>query len=327
MGVLNIFGRLSLDGGNFKGTLDKAEKQADKFAASTVKKLAGAATGFAGFNALKQMGLQAIDNAGEISKLAREFSLTTDQVQQLQEEAKNTGKPFSELVKDAGELEKTLARIDGNNVVFSRETVENLTNAGEAMKTFKDAVGERVGNIIGGLIGMGEGVKMTPEQRAFEEIQLEKKRAAEAEKQGEKERLATEEKIKKINEDAAEFETKARDAGLVKAEKIVQLEKERARILRDIEIAPFEDGTEGAANDRLRLAKVNASLAELRKDDSKAAAVKQRITPLSDSLRSVGNFLGGSTNSPEMATLREANRLLKQIEANTKKGGGATFPL
>lgn len=327
MGLLSIIGRLDLNGAGFTKTLNAAEKRADKFANGVTKKLAGVAVGAFGINALKQMGMEAIENGAEIKRLADQFSLTTDQVQLLQEEAKKTGRPFSDLVKDAGELEKTLQRIDGGNVLFDQRTVENLAASAEAIQTYKDAVGERVGQIVGGLIGIGRGVQLTPEQRAFQEDELERKRAEQAREQGAKKRAEEELKIQKINEDAAEIEKKTRDAGLTNAERILELEKQRARILRDIEIAPFEEGTEGAAMDRLRLAKVNSEIAGLKTGTETVKAETKQMSPLSDSLSSVGNMLGLNPNSPQVRELNKANRLLEEIRNNTRSSiGGTTFP-
>lgn len=327
MGALSIFGRLGLDAGPWENTLKGAERKADKFAAGTIKKLGGIAAGAFGINALKQMGLAAIENATEVSTLAKQFKITTDQVQQLQEEAKRTGIPFGELVKDAEKLEASLAKVEGGNVIFSKESIERLASAGEAMQVFKDSVGERVGEIISGMVGLGQGVRMTPEQRAFQEDELERQRAAAKEEQNAKKRIEAEEAIAKINAEVNELNRKTEDEGLTKAEKILRLEKERAQILHEMQIAPYEAGTEGEARDRLRLARVNNQIAGLRENQEARPESRRQMSPLSDSLRSVGNFLGGNVNSPEMNTLREANKLLKQIEQNTKRQGGTAYPL
>jgi hypothetical protein len=327
MGALSIFGRLGLDAGPWENTLKGAERRADKFAAGTIKKLGGIAAGAFGINALKQMGLAAIENATEISTLAKQFKITTDQVQQLQEEAKRTGIPFGELVKDAEKLEASLGRSEGNAVVFSQETVKRLSDAGEVIQTFKDEAGGIFGNLFGSILGLGEGIKLTPEQKAFQEIELERQRAAAKEEQNAKKRIEAEEAIAKINAEVNELNRKTEDEGLTKAEKILRLEKERAQILHEMQIAPYEAGTEGEARDRLRLARVNNQIAGLKENPDARPESRRQMSPLTDSLRSVGNFLGGNVNSPEMNTLREANKLLKQIEQNTKRQGGTAYPI
>lgn len=332
MGVLSILARLAFDGSQFESGMAKASKTADKFSSKfankTMNKLGGIAAGAFGINALKQMGMAAIENATEVSTLAKQLNLTTDQVQLLKEEAVRTGKPFTDLVKDAGELEKTLQKLDGGQAVFSQETIDSLTNAGEVIKTFKDAAGGMVGNLFGKILGLGSGVTMTPEQKAFTEILLERKRAEEAFKQGAEARLKVEAEIQKINEEVADLNNKTEDQGLTKAERILKLEKQRAQILHEMQIAPYDPGTQGEANDRLRLARVNNQIAGLMDSpDAKVQDARKQLSPLSDSLTSVGNFLGGGANSPQIKLLDDANRLLKLIEKNTAKQGGINFPL
>ena len=55
---------------------------------------------------------------------------------------------------------------------------------------------------------------------------------------------------------------------------------------------------------------------------------KNSLTPLSDSLTSVGNFLGANPNAETRNQLNEANRTLKSIDRKlTEQRGGANFPL
>lgn len=328
MGVLSILARLAFDGTQFDSGIKKAERTADKFANKTMNKLGGLAAGAFGINALKQTGLAAIENATEISTLAKQFNITTDQVQLLKEEAERTGTPFAQLVKEAGELEKTLKRLDGGNVIFSKEEIDRLNDAGEVIKTFKNEVGKTVGGIFASILGAREGVGMTPEQKAFAEILMERKRAEAQIAQDAAKRVEMEEKVQKINAEVAELNNKTEDAGLTKAERILKLEKQRAQILHEMQIAPYEVGTEGEANDRLRLARVNNQIAGLRDNpDAKVQETRKQLSPLSDSLTSVGNFLGGNANAPQMKLLDDANRLLRQIERNTGRQGGTAFPL
>ncbi len=50
------------------------------------------------------------------------------------------------------------------------------------------------------------------------------------------------------------------------------------------------------------------------------------MSPLKDSLTSVGNFLGANPNAETKKELAEANKVLREIERNTKKGPGLQFP-
>lgn len=329
MGLLNILGRLDLNGAGFQATLKNAEKQADKFSAGLTKKLVGVGTGWMGFNALKAMGLAAIDNAAEITKLGKAFDLSTDQVQLLQAEAERTGKPFQDLVKDAEQLKETLSRLQGGEVIFSAQTVQNLTNAGQAIKAFKDAVGERVGDVLGGIMGTAGGVALTPAQQAFAEILAERKREEEREKQAAEKRLKEQEDIKKVIQEAKEIEEKTVDEGLTKAERLNKLLEKRAQMVDEIARIPFEPGSMGEAQDRLRVARLDAQIAGLRGDTATTRTASKTFSPISDSLTSVGNFLGANPNAETRNQLTEANRTLKSMDrklSELKTSGGA-FPL
>lgn len=329
MGLLNIIGRLDLNGAGFQSTLKSAEKSADKFAGSVRNKLGGLAAGMFGINALKNMGMAAIENAQEITKLAKAFTITTDQVQLLQQEAERTGVPFNDLVKNAEQLEATLKRLEGGDVIFSEQTVRTLEQAGQVMKAFKDAVGERVGEIVSGFVGAGTGVAMTPEQQAFTEILNERKRAeAQRAKDAEK-RAEVEERIRKINEEAKDLEEKTADEQLTKAERLEKLTEKRRKMVEEIAKFPYAPGSEGEANDRLRVAKLDAQIASLRGDGQTTKATREKsLTPISDSLTSVGNFLGANPNAETRNQLNEANRTLKNIERKlSEQRGGGNFPL
>lgn len=328
MGLLSIVGRLSLDGSGFQSTLKTAEKQADKFSSGLTKKLIGAGTGFMGFNAIKQMGLAAIDNAKEITKLSREFKLTTDQVQQLQEEATRLGKPFSDLVKDAEQLEKTLKTLDGGEVMFSDKAIRNMTIASDFIETFKAEAGKIFAGMFTGAIGFAGGVAMSPEQQAMAEILAERKRGAEQEKKAAEERIKEKESILKINEEAKGIEEKTADEDKSKAEHLNNLIEKRRKMLDEIARIPHEPGSEGEAKDRLRVAKINDLIAGLQRDGIATAKTKT-FSPMSDSLTSVGNFLGANPNAETRTQLSEANRTLKSMDRKLTelKTGGSVFPL
>lgn len=329
MGILSILGRLTLDGSGFDTTLKNADKKASQFAGSMTKKLAGTALGFAGFSAFKQMGLAAIENAKEITKLSREFNLTTNQVQQLQEEATRLGKPFSDLVKDAEQLEKTLKTLDGGEVLFSDKAIRNMTIASDFIETFKAEAGKTFAGLFTGAVGLAGGVAMSPEQQAMAEILAERKRGAEQEKKAAEERIKEKEKIAKINEEAKGIEEKTADEGKSKAEHLNNLIEKRRKMLDEIARIPHEPGSEGEAKDRLRVAKINDLIAGLQRDGSSATTKTKTFAPMSDSLTSVGNFLGANPNAETRTQLSEANRTLKSMDRKLAemKNGGTIFPL
>ena len=53
----------------------------------------------------------------------------------------------------------------------------------------------------------------------------------------------------------------------------------------------------------------------------------KEMSPLKDSLTSIGNFLGANPNSGQLKELSEMNRQLKAIEKNTGRNNGSSFPL
>jgi len=329
MGLLSIIGRLVLDGSGFDATLKNADKKASQFAGSMTKKLVGAAAGFAGFSALKQMGMAAIERTVEIEKLAKSLNVTTDQVQLLEAEAKKTGIPFNDLVKDATALESTLKRLEGGDVIFSEKTVRNLGMVAEFMQNFKDAVGERVGGIIGGIAGVGAGMAMSPEMQAMQEIILERKRKRAMDAQDAAAREKEEEKILKIHDEAKGIEEKTADEGKSKAEHLNNLIEKRRKMLDEIARIPHEPGSEGEANDRLRVAIINYLIAGLQRDGGTATTKSKTFAPMSDSLTSVGNFLGANPNAETRSQLSEANQTLKSMDRKLSelKTGGSNFPL
>ena len=71
----------------------------------------------------------------------------------------------------------------------------------------------------------------------------------------------------------------------------------------------------------LNIAEAQAKLAGLIKKDK-----TKELSPLKDSLTSVGNFLGANPNSGQMKEFSEMNRKLDAIVRNTARAGGSIFP-
>lgn len=70
------------------------------------------------------------------------------------------------------------------------------------------------------------------------------------------------------------------------------------------------------------------AIAALRSEKVKDTS-SDRLSPLSDSLRSVGNFLGGDPNSGVVQKLSNIERQLNEIRRNTGRQAveGGRFPL
>lgn len=340
MGLLNIVGRLSLDGQPFQNTLKAAEKQADNFAAGLRKKTLGRlASGGAGFLALRSISNavgEAMTEAREIDLLAKKFELTTTQVQMLQQEAEKTGKPFADLVKNGTELEATLERLGDGSVKFSSNVVKTLSTAQgfiDDVKTgFVGNAGKFGAGIMGGiskLFGIESEREVDAAQQQFALILRQRKEAEEAHRAGAADREKAAENIRKINAEAKDIEEKTADEQLTRAERLEKLTEKRRQMVEEIAKFPHEPGSEGEASDRLRVAKLDAQIAGLRGDAGTRAASRERtLSPLSDSLTSVGNFLGANPNAETRNQLSEANRTLKSIERKlSEQRTGGNFPL
>lgn len=319
MGILSIVGRLSLDGSSFNTGLKSAEKSADQFSKKLRNQVAGVAGGFVGVNALKQMALAAMESTKEITQLANRFNLTTDEVQLLQAESDKTGTSFEKLVENATELESTLSRLKGGNVIFDANSIQALETAREVIGEFKAGVQQRFAEILGASAG-----RLTPRQTEFMERDIQRKRQESANAAAqEKQRVETEDKIAKMQRETAEL----RDQALPKEERLAKLQKERAEFLDKRGFSP--NTPESVAENDLKEAQLNAAIAKLSGGGSDSVAESRAFSPISDSLTSVGNFLGTGANSPAIKAQDEANRLLRQIERNTstQTGGGPAFPL
>lgn len=339
MGLLSIIGRLDLNGAGFTKTLNAAEKRADKFANGVTRKLAGVAGGAFGINALKNIAKEAIENAHAVTQLAKKFNLTTDEVQLLKAEADKTGDSFENLVKDAGKLEETLSRLRGGEVIFSKKQIESLDQAHEVIQEFKNAAARTMAKGMGNPVGLlkllmaplagRDGLKFansflneepqTGGQEKFQEDEARNKRALQARLDAEEK---SKEKIDQMDKQAAELREKAVESVMTNEERIKQLAEKRNELLD--QLGPHNRETISAKG--LALAKLDAEIAGLGRGGAETARSRQ-MSPLSDSLSSVGNMLGMNPNSPQVRELNKANRLLEEIRNNTRSSlGGTSFP-
>lgn len=327
MGLLSLAGRITLNGAPFFGTAKDVEKTADKLSNKLRNQVGGIAGGFLGVNALKQVAVQGMESANTITQLSNRFNMTTSEVQLLQKEADRTGESFESLVKNADDLEATLSRLRGGDVIFDPQAVESLTNALEILKTFKGAAAQR----IAGILGAQEGAKLTPRQIEFLEKDAAKKRArAGADEQAQKDaeaHMATQDRILKLDGEIEDARDKAAEAGMTKEEKLNRLLEKRSQLFDEISKKPFAPGSETMLTDELRMLKLDAAIAGLRNESVNKPEKVRQPGILSDSLTSVGNFLGANPNSQLNREMTEANKLLRKIEMNTSKTNGGGWPL
>jgi len=90
-------------------------------------------------------------------------------------------------------------------------------------------------------------------------------------------------------------------------------------------------GIGGTAKDvlqqELNIAEAKAKLAGIISPKEKDSVKEKGMSPIKDSLTSIGNFLGANPNSGQMKELSEMNRKLDAIVRNTGRVNGGGFPL
>ena len=329
MGNLSLVGRISLNASPFKAGLDDVGRSVEKVSSRMKGQIGAAIISAVGVKKLIAIARETLKDAHEITQLSTRFNLTTTEVQRLQKESERTGESFDSLVKDAAKLEETLSRIGGDDVLFSTEMIENLEHTRQVFKEFGDeaknqAVKTLFGdffrpfrNVSNAILGIDEPSRDTSKQEAFLESEAAGRRAAGASAINRAEALKIEQKIAELKRD--NFLD-----GLDNEQKILELSKEREIIFERI----AKSATERAQKelDLARNEKEVLGLSKTKAEVIKAAAVKS-VSPIgSDSLTSVGNFLGTNANSQGIRAISEGNKILLRIENNTRSGG-SNFPL
>lgn len=350
MGLLTLFGRIGLNAAPFDATLKNVDQSVTKFSNRFTQKVGGIAAGFFGLNRIRTVIMQAMDRAEEINRLAGALNLTTDEVQLLQEESARTGKSISEMTRNVEDLEATLSRLRGGDVIFSREQVEQLSNAREILKSLEQGIQIEAANILedplllvrrmlfpllGTNIGGPEPTQLTQRQVRFLEMDAARKRQAEADRirdaeirqQESAKHQRTQDDILKMESDLNDQIEKNRASQLTDEEKLQELMAQRLQLQHDILFALTEEDT---LRIRLKQAQTEGEILKLDSRISKdTAADRTFLKPisLSDSLSSIGNFLGTNPASPQMKELSTQTQVLRKIEQNTARQAESPFPL
>ena len=338
MGNLSLVGRISLNASPFKAGLDDASKSVERMSSKIKTQIGGAILGFVGGKKLIGLGKELLENAHQVTQLAARFNLTTTEVQQLQSEADKTGESFESLVKDAVKLEDTLKRIGGNEVGFSSKMIEELDTAHKVLKELKDAfLIEGAKTLSGdfarpfrnladgalGALGLFGGARGSSggnsAQEEFDRIDAERRRLVSNEGKSDEEALKIEQKVTELSNDRYLEKLSVEQKIKAFAEEAEAIGKRTTK------------GRLEAAQKDLDLLNVQKTLSVLTNERDKKvikAAAVQTVSPIgSDSLTSVGNFLGTNANSQGIRAISEGNRILLRIENNTRSGGGSNFPL
>lgn len=342
MGLLSLAGRVSMDAAPLDIGLQHAERSADKFSSRLTKQVGGAILGAFTIQRLIGFGKEVIEQGVNIDRLSKKFNLTTTEVQLLQQEAKRTGQSFEDLVKNADQLESTLSRIRGGDVIFGRQMVEQLKNADEIIQEFKNQAGlnlataiEQPGAFFKRLLAFGNaplarrfGVDQggAGEANQNQDAFLEKEAAARRADAARVKRLADDkEKALAIEKETAEVIERSRVSQLTKEQRLSELLQKRLTLQFD-----WKDmiSLEAEATKELAIARNEAEIASLQSQISKTQTARG-LSPLSDSLRSVGRFGGENPNNPAVQRLSNIERAVKDLHQTIKNrtSSESFFPL
>jgi hypothetical protein len=137
--------------------------------------------------------------------------------------------------------------------------------------------------------------------------------------------IADKEKAAEIQTKISSIEEKNRLAAMSDEERLLDLAKKREEIFQRIATTATQRAQKELdlkLNEQAILA--GSKVSELKQDKVKE---DRGMSPLKDSLTSIGNFLGANPNSGQLKELSEMNRQLKAIERNTSRVSGGGFPL
>lgn len=298
---MSLFGEISLDPSKANRAIDNVKAKAGGLDSALTKignsfgnkflALFSAGTAIA---AIRKLTAEVED----IQQLATSLGISTRQVQQLQEYAKETSQSFSEMTSSAEKMEEALSRASGRDVKFSQGNIQKVgmldgiggSVIGNFIEMAKNDIASRFALFTG---GSKEGARAdlfgddTEEDRRImdareEQMRIMRKKKADEERQW--------------REDIAFVEEHRKAADAEAARQFNEGRKEAQRANR---------AQGDALNDELGI-------------------VGKRGLP-SDSLRSVGNFLGSSPAGimqQQNSTLKEMKSLLQAIKENTKDGLG-----
>ena len=135
--------------------------------------------------------------------------------------------------------------------------------------------------------------------------------------------MAIQDRIVKMEKEANELDEKTRISKLSDKEKIVEIEREILEIYKARE--GFEKDSEAYAKATLDIAKLRLEDQLLLNQENK----KENLHPLTNTLRSIGNFLGSANDNGTVDKLDSMDKKLEAIRQNTASQArmGSAFPL
>jgi len=113
MSILSLIGRLSLNTDGFEAGLKKAESASEKFSSNVTAKVGGALAAAFSIYAVERMVDKINETAVEVEHLAKQYQLTTDEVQLLQKATGKLGLEFGNVAGAIGRIQKARAQALG----------------------------------------------------------------------------------------------------------------------------------------------------------------------------------------------------------------------
>ena len=293
----DLTSRLTFDGSGFERGANRAKAKVNELD-RTFKTVGGnIRSGFLtvfGIETARRIARNISQQVEEIQKLAKEYNLTTSEVQALQVEADRLGVPFKELAEDAERIADAMARAAKNPIIiqFDKDTIEAV----QFLEKLVSASGRTLTGLVAGQMGGAVRAGKTAAQAG----------------------------IKLAEGDVGGGITTAKVAALTAAVPVLsRFINKFALAAEDAEIE--RGGPSGAAQSGFTIGK-DPAIAIRKKAAADIAGLGLNIQ--SDSLRSVGNFLGGSTDTRQLweDINRKMDRIIALAERNVAEAHSNPFP-
>lgn len=385
MGLLSIFGKISLDSSQFDAALNHVAKGGESLGKKLKSSIGAAVLGAFSIHTITNFARGIGELASEVKDLQDRLGVSAKDAQDFGLAAKLGGQSAETFAKALEKIRLASAKGDNPLSIFGvtadqmragvpalrqlAEGMKGFTGTPEQTKALADVFGTRglgqVVNMVSELENVKGALTFTDKEVSNIDKALDVWKTAmqsmkvaavrliglhpsmlltrtlggsakapvptaetmeETEAQGElrrKAHMATQDRILDIDKEAARVAEETRVAQLTKEERLNELIQERERLFSTV--AKTE---EERARKALNLVKNESAIAALSTLDKPEAVKEKGLSPLSDSLRSVGRFGGEGGQNPTINKLSNIERELREIRRNTaRQMEGTSFPL
>lgn len=283
---------------------------------------------------LSKFGIQAKNVAEAMEKLSEKIRTTGLNAEEAGAFVDVFGKGSGKLISVLGDLQNARTNtwfINEKDIELLKQGDDAMTKLWHNVKSWSAfMISPRSGALtnIAAILGfdpfglLKETEKSGGQQRMVQNAEAERDRAT----QQTKEQAREAKNLLDIQAETAKVMEATRVAQLPTEERLAELTAKRADLQH--RLLHSANATE-EAKVRLERAQNEAEILRVAQAMKKGEAVEtvKRLSPISDSLSSVGNFLGSNPNSPQVKMLDEANRILRRIEQKLPgTTGGTMFP-